>query len=248
MLRRQRGKNILFLWVKTSLWKHSPASPAGRLTAPDPLLPPSHAQDEVAALGYGTSVPPHPWPAAGLDPQLSSFRWRYRPESHGLLTPQELCSCTAHSHSSWGREKDTSTNTRNLHVTMMHYSSFPLGFWGFFEKYWYWTGITDETSSDPGAQMRKQLKQRSCCSEGKQSNASGNYSHTLKECIFKYSIICTCSPWKYNTFIKLLRKDKKNKFMSSFKELKLTLRTCSGRNSQQELNVKIKVLPIANGI
>lgn len=120
--------------------------------------PPSHAQDEVAALGCGTSVPPHPWPAAGLDPQLSSFRWRYRPESHGLLTLQELCSCTAHSHSSWGREKDTSTNTRNMHVTMMHYSSFPLGFWGFFEKYWYWTGITDETSSDPGAQMRKQLK------------------------------------------------------------------------------------------
>lgn len=36
--------------------------------------------------------------------------------------------------------------------------------------------------------------------------------------------------------------------MSSFKELKLTLRICSGHDSQQELNVKIKVLPIANGI
>lgn len=116
------------------LWKPSPASPAGRLTAPNPLLPLSHAQDEMAAFDCGTSAPHHPWPTAWLDSQLGNSRWRQLPKSHSYLRLQERWCCTAHSHFYWGREKDTSTKTQNLlYVTMTKYSSFGLAFWFFWE-------------------------------------------------------------------------------------------------------------------
>lgn len=104
------------------------------------------------------------------------------------------------------------------------------------------TELTDETLSDPSAQMRKHLKERRCWSEGKQFKASRNYSHSLKEFLFKYSIICICSPWKCNTFIKLVREKLWKINLSSFQKLKLILRTCSGHDHQQELNVKIKAI------
>lgn len=102
----------IFSCESKPLWKLSPASPAGRLTAPNPLLPLSHAQDEMAALDCSTSIPPHPWPTAWLDSQLSNSQWRYLPKSHGLLTLQGHWCCTAHGHFYWGRENDTSTKTQ----------------------------------------------------------------------------------------------------------------------------------------
>lgn len=95
------------------LWKHSPAGPAGRLTAPDPLLPLSHTQDGMAALSCSTS-----WPTAQPGPpdkQLETPLWEPRPPyTAGAL---ELhCSEPFSSR----RTKDTPTNTRNLllYVTM----------------------------------------------------------------------------------------------------------------------------------
>lgn len=117
------------------LWKHSPASPAGRLTAPGPLLPLSHTQDEVAALNRGTSTHPHPWPTAPAE-----------------LLPMETPPCTAHGHLYWGRYKDTSMKIRNLLYTtaLFKFWACILFFWGILILSWHnwwdleWLGCPDE--------------------------------------------------------------------------------------------------------
>lgn len=186
MLRRQRGKNILFLWVKTSV-KTLPSKPSRQAHSTWSSAP------SVTHSGWSGS--PQSWhlhtpSALAQQPQLSCSPWRHpRALLMAIFTEADIKT------PQWKSE---------TYCTQQHYSSFGLAFC-FFEESWYWADITDETLSDWGAQMRKHLKERSCCSEGKQSKASGKYSHTLKEYLFKYGIICVCNPWKYSPFIKLER-------------------------------------------
>lgn len=178
MLRRQRGKNILFLWVKTSV-KTLPSKPSRQDHSTWSSAP--------SVTGWGWNGSPRLRHIRSPSPLARSTAGPPAEHLPMEILPGATAPCTAGalelrcSRPFLLTQRHLNKTTNPLYVTMTHHSSLGLAFC-FFEKSWHWTDITDETWSDQGAQMRMRLKESSYC---KKSKASGNYLHTSKKYIFK---------------------------------------------------------------